>query len=43
MFKNCFKFLILVLNVDNYLQKELDDFFNDKIIFNILKLFFETI
>lgn len=43
MFKNCFKFLILVLNVDNYLQKELDDFFNIKIIFNILKLFFETI
>lgn len=43
MFKNCFKFLILVLNVDNYLQKELDDFFNVKIIFNILKLFFETI
>lgn len=27
MFKNCFKFLILVLNIDNYLQKELDDFF----------------
>lgn len=43
MFKNCFKFLILVLNVDNYLQKEFDDFFNAKIIFNILKLFFETI
>lgn len=43
MFKNCFKFLILVLNVNNYLQKELDDFFNVKIIFNILKLFFETI
>lgn len=43
MFKNCFKFLILVLNIDNYLQKELDDFFNVKIIFNILKLFFETI
>lgn len=43
MFKNCFKFLILVLNVDNYLQKELDDFFNVKIIFNILKFFFETI
>lgn len=42
MFKNCFKFLILVLNVNNYLQKELDDFFNIKIIFNILKLFFET-
>lgn len=27
MFKNCFKFLILVLNIDNYLQKELADFF----------------